>query len=78
MDIPQVVVESGTGERLAALPDRVMLCDSAGRTIGIFIPLADGQCSDLDIPLSLAESRELRKGREGKPLEEILSRLGLS
>ena len=78
MGIPQVVVESTTGERLSALPDQVMLCDSAGRAIGIFIPVTDGQCSELDIPLSLAESRELRKGREGKPLEEILSRLGLS
>lgn len=79
MGIPQVVVESTTGERLAALPDQVMLCDSAGRAIGIFIPVADaGPCSDLDIPLSLAEIQELKKSREGKPLEDILSRLGLS
>jgi hypothetical protein len=79
MSIPKVVVESATGERLAALPDQVMLCDAAGRAIGIFIPVADaGANSDLDLPLSLAESRELRKGREGKPLEDILNRLGLS
>jgi hypothetical protein len=30
------------------------------------------------MPLPLAEIQELRKSREGKPLEEILNRLGLS
>jgi hypothetical protein len=30
----------------------------------------------LEPPLSIAETEELRKNRTGKPLEEILGRLG--
>ncbi len=32
---------------------------------------------DLESPLSIEETEELRKIRTGKPLEEILRRLGL-
>ena len=81
MEVQEIIVEPPIGDRLAALADQVMLCDSGGQRLGIFIPLAinpSDKNSSLALPLPLAEIQELRKSREGKPLEEILSRLGIS
>lgn len=77
----QVVVEPELSQRLGSLGSQVVLCDSEGRAIGFFSPLAEPTpMSDLQLesPLSIAEVEELRKNPTGKPLSEILSRLGLS
>ena len=76
----QITVETSLGERLARLPGGAILCDSTGRALGLFSPLGQpvqvGQLQ-LEPPLSIAETEELRKVRTGKPLSEILNRLGL-
>ncbi len=67
-------------EKLGELECQVVLCDSDGRAIGFFSPLQERpRVEDLQLepPLSIAETEELRKVRTGKPLSEILDRLGL-
>jgi hypothetical protein len=62
------------------LAGQAVLCDSAGRALGFFSPISEPLPVDqlqLEPPLSIAETEELRKVRTGKPLEEILSRLGM-
>ncbi|MEX2315664.1 MAG: hypothetical protein WD669_00830 [Pirellulales bacterium] len=76
----QVIVESVVEQALANASGNVVFCDSQGRAIGIFSPLHDRPLVSglqLEPPLSIAEAEELRKKqRTGKPLEEILGRLG--
>jgi hypothetical protein len=76
----QIIVESTLGQQLAKLPGGALLCDSAGRALGVFSPLSGLPLSadlQLEPPLSIAQIEELRKERIGKPLSEILKRLGL-
>jgi len=76
----KIIVESALGEKLAELDGQAVLCDSSGRAIGFFSPLGGCPRADdlrLEPPLSIAEINELRKDRSGKPLEEILNRLGI-
>ena len=76
----QIVVEPALGQTLHSLPAQVVVCDAEGRVLGFFCPLQDHpQVKDLQLepPLSIAETEQLRKqNRTGKPLEEILGRLG--
>jgi hypothetical protein len=76
----QIKVEPALGNQLSALERQTILCDSSGRAIGVFSPLGEPvQIEELQLepPLSIAETEELRKDRTGKPLEEILCRLGV-
>ena len=76
----QITVEPILGQKLRELAGQAILCDSNGRAIGFFSPLPDRlQVEDLQLepPLSIAETEELRKVRSGKPLSEILGRLGI-
>jgi len=76
----QITVEPALGEKLANLSSQAILCDSSGRALGFFSPLKDPAPIDdlqLEPPLSIAETEELRKVRTGKPLREILGRLGM-
>ncbi|MCE9554405.1 MAG: hypothetical protein K8T91_13640 [Planctomycetes bacterium] len=76
----QIIVESALGQKLGELGGQVVLCDSEGRALGFFSPLQEPVRVDelrLEPPLSIAETEELRKVRTGKPLSEILGRLGL-
>ena len=76
----QITVEPGLGEKLGELEGQAVLCDASGRVLGFFSPLGDRpQLEDLQLEplLSIAETEELRKVRTGKPLDEILSRLGV-
>lgn len=76
----QITVEPALGETLGELAGQAVLCDASGRALGVFSPLGERlQASDLQLqpPLSIAETQELRKDRTGKPLQEILSRLGI-
>jgi hypothetical protein len=76
----EIIVEPTLKELLSELAGQAILCDSERRALGIFSPLPDRpQVEDLKLesPLSIAELEELRKVKTGKPLEEILARLGL-
>jgi hypothetical protein len=76
----QITVGSSLGEQLIKLPGGAVLCDASGRALGLFSPLSQPmQAGELQLepPLSIAETEELRKVRTGKPLNEILERLGL-
>ncbi len=76
----QIIVESTLGQQLAKLPGGALLCDSAGRALGVFSPLNGSPLSaDLQLEplLSIAQTEELCKVRTGKPLSEIFKRLGL-
>ena len=75
----QITVEPTLGQELGEVVGQVLLCDANGRALGFFSPIPNGvQATDLQLepPLSIAETEELRKVRTGKPLNEILSRLG--
>lgn len=76
----EITVESALGEQLGEVANQVILCDPKGRALGFFSPLPDQpQVKDLQLepPLSIAETEELRKVQTGKPLSEILARLGI-
>ncbi len=77
----QITVEPPLGDRLCKSTEQTVVCDLEGRVIGFFSPLKSRpRLEDLQLepPLSIPETEELRrKHRTGKPLEEILGRLGL-
>lgn len=76
----RITVDQGLGDRLSGLEGQAVLCDASGRALGMFSPLSEHvNVSELQLepPLSFAETEELRKNRTGKPLEEILRRLGV-
>ena len=55
------------------------MCDEQGRMLGFFSPTPDRPplaALQLEPPLSIAEVEAFRSVRTGKPLEEILKRLG--
>jgi hypothetical protein len=76
----EITVESGLGDQLGDLAGQVILRDPQGRFLGFFSPSREQpQLDDLQLEplLSVAETEELRKVKSGKPLNEILSRLGI-
>jgi hypothetical protein len=76
----EILVEQGLSHTLGELSSQAILCDSEGRALGFFSPIPNRPRLDdlqLDPPLSIAEIEELRKVKHGKPLSEILERLGL-
>ncbi len=76
----QITVETRLVESLSETSGQVVLCDEHGRVLGLFSPVLDRpRIEDLQLepPLSIEETEQLRKNRTGKPLEEILGRLGL-
>jgi hypothetical protein len=76
----KLTIESSLCDQLRQLSGQAVLCDPSGRALGFFSPLPDRPpVADLQLepPLSLAEIQELRKQQTGKPLSEILARLGV-
>jgi hypothetical protein len=76
----EITVESALGEKLGDLAGQAILCDPKGRVLGFFSPIPDRPHIDdlqLEPPLSIAETEELRKVQTGKPLAEIFARLGI-
>jgi len=74
----QITVEPTLGSQLSALQGQAIVCESSGRALGLFSPLGEqAQIEDLQLepPLSITETEELRKNRTGKPLEAILGHL---
>lgn len=74
-------VEPALSEKLFSLTGEAILYDKDGRALGYFSPMPHHPpVSDLQLEpsLSVAEFEELRKkNRSGKPLSEILKRLGI-
>jgi hypothetical protein len=76
----KITVEAALGLQLGEMAGQAVLCDANGRALGFFSPLQDRPRVEnlhLEPPLSISETEELRKVRTGKPLSEILGRLGL-
>ena len=77
----EITVDSALVEKLGQLPGHAVLCDAEGHALGFFRPIKDRpRVEDLQLepPISIAETEELRKKeRTGKPLSEILARLGI-
>ena len=76
----KITVEAALGRQLGEMAGQAVLCDANGRALGFFSPLQNRPRVDelqLEPPLSISETEELRKVRTGKPLSEILGRLGL-
>jgi len=81
MSMNHITVGSEVVEQLGAVTSQAIVCDEQGRALGFFAPLARATPLDelnLESPLSVEETKALRKDRTGKPLTEILDRLGLS
>lgn len=76
----RITMDESLQEKLGSLTARVEVCNERGETLGYFIP---GRGRERPIgtpaepPYSEAEIAASRAVRTGKPLEEILSRLGL-
>jgi hypothetical protein len=77
----QITIEAALGQKLGAVSKQAVVCDQDGKVLGFFMPIHDRpRIEDLQLepPLSIAETEQLRqKNRSGKPLDEILGRLGL-
>lgn len=77
----QIVVEPPVSQKFCELTGQTVVCDVEGRVLGFYSPLPEPtpiEEMQLEPPLSIAETEELRKtNRTGKPLREILDRLGL-
>ncbi len=76
----QINLEAILESTIRNVTSPTLVCDSKGRVLGVFSPLREPRDIKellLEPRLSIAETEELRKKhRSGKPLEEILSRLG--
>ena len=77
----EITVDPGLVEKLGQLPGQAVLCDAEGHALGFFSPLKDRPLLEdlqLEPPTSVADIHERRKrGIVGKPLSEILGRLGI-
>ncbi len=75
----QITIEFGIGKKLVEATQQAVVCDEQGRVLGLFWPVPgrpDIGDLQLEPPLSIPQTEELRRNRTGKPLEEILGRLG--
>jgi hypothetical protein len=74
-----ITIESSVGQKLVEALEQAVVCDEQGRVLGLFSPiLGRPDIGDLQLepPLSIAQTEELRKNQTGKTLEEILKLLG--
>ena len=63
----EITVEPALGEQLGQLAGQAILCDASGRALGLFSPLHDRppvEDLQLEPPLSIAETEELRQGSD--------------
>lgn len=76
----EILVDSGLSDQLQGHAGQLILRGPDGTALGFFSPLPEGlRVKDLQLEplLSIAETEELRKTRTGRPLSEILERLGI-
>jgi hypothetical protein len=75
----RITVGASIIKKFSDATQQAVVCDEEGRVLGIFSPVPGAPAvSELELepPLSIAQTEELRKNRTGKPLEDILGRLG--
>jgi hypothetical protein len=75
----QITIGASVGKELLEATQQAVVCDEDGRVLGLFWPVPGAPVvSELQLepPLSISQTEELRKNRTGKPLKEILGRLG--
>jgi len=75
----QINIEAEVGKQLGEATGQTVVCDEQGRVLGLFSPIPGRPAiGDLQLepPISISQVEEFRKNRTGKPLEEILGRLG--
>ncbi len=76
----KIVIDPDLLKTLSDLKGYTLLCDSTGKTLGIYKPVLEqirGADINLESPLSPDEIQRRLQIKTGKPLEEILERLGL-
>lgn len=75
----QITIGACVGKELVEATQQSVVCDEEGRVVGLFWPVPGSPgIGDLQLEplLSIPQTEELRKNQTGKPLEEILGRLG--
>jgi len=76
----KVVIDPELLKTLGGLTGYTLLCDSTGKTLGIYQPVQEqirGADINLECPISEEELQRRRQVKTGKTTEEILQRLGL-
>jgi hypothetical protein len=76
----EITLKPEVGDLLSQVSGQAVLCDSNGRVLGFFSPTpSHPQIEQLQLepPLSIVDTQKLRSDQTGKPLSEILSRLGI-
>ncbi len=74
----KIVIDPELLKTLRDLKGYTLLCDSTGKTLGIYQPVQEQvRPEDLEPPYSKEELKRRLQIKTGKPLEEILGRLGL-
>jgi hypothetical protein len=71
------VIDPALLQQLSGLTGYTILCDSQGKTLGVYQPAKESEIINLEPPYSAEELERRRQIKTGKPLEEILQRLGL-
>jgi hypothetical protein len=77
--VTRLIVDAATLARLQNLQDLSELCDESGRVLGYFHPaLSSGAAAPAErrSPFTDEELQHRRQQRTGRPLSEILERLG--
>lgn len=75
----QITIESSVSSKLSLAAEQAIVCDEQGRVLGLFSPIPgapDISALQLEPLLSFSQTEALRKNPTGKPLKEILGRLG--
>jgi hypothetical protein len=74
----RLVLDAATRARLHNLDSLVEVCDESGQLLGYFHPVAPGLSSapPRRSPFTDDELQKRRQQRAGRPLREILDRLG--
>ena len=72
----KVILDTTTEARFTGLAERVTVCNHEGRTLGIFIPVADRSLYEgVEIPFTEEELDRFEQEPGGRPLAEILADL---
>ena len=76
----ELTVDHALKNQLGQLAAQTVLCDAEGHVLGLFSPIAGHPKLEelqLEPPLSIEDTERLRSDKTGKPLSEILARLGI-
>jgi hypothetical protein len=72
----RLTVDAATRARLQNLDGFMEVCDESGRVLGYFHPLGGSVTESRPSPFTEEELQKRRQQRTGRPLAEILKRLG--